>query len=246
MDYLLAAGLIAAMTLTPLPLPPTWLILAALSTSLDANAAGIVVAGALGAAAGRTGLVLWTRALGPRLLRPAARANLDYLAGRLHGRRGTLGTAAVLAVSPPPAGALYTAAGLLRVDLALVAGACFAGRLVTYGIGVASAQALAGDLGNRVRDALGPIPVALGLLLLGGALYLLLRLDWREALERRRLTLRRSGLREQRPQEQSDAPQRQGDDPQYDPGDRDPTPADAAVGGADVVHGQQAQADRGG
>lgn len=242
MDYLIAAGLIAAMTSTPLPLPPTWLILAALSASLDANAAGIVVAGALGAAAGRTILALWTRALGPHLLRPAARANLDYLAARLHGPRGTLGAAAVLAVSPPPAGALYTAAGLLRINLAVVAAACFCGRLVTYGIGVASAQALAGDLGDRVRQGLGPIPIALGLLLLGAALFLLLRLDWREAIERRRLRLR---LRQQGPQEEADAPQRQGDDAEHQAGHRKAAPADAPVGRADVVHGQQAEPDRG-
>ena len=98
----MAFGIVVAMTITPLPLPPSWLVLAYVSLELDADPAGVVVAGALGAGVGRVGLAAWTRALGPRLMRPGVRANVDYLAERLRGRRGRLGTAALLAVSPPP------------------------------------------------------------------------------------------------------------------------------------------------
>lgn len=178
------------MTLTPVPLPPSWLILAYLAAELDASAAGMVVAGALGAGAGRAGLAAWTRALGPRLMSSGTRANVDYLASRLHGRRGTLGVAALLAVSPPPAGALYTAAGVLRINLALVAGACVAGRLVTYGLGVALAGAAADQIADRLRGWAQPWLIALGLAALGVALWLLGRIDWRALVERRRLRLR--------------------------------------------------------
>jgi hypothetical protein len=190
-DYLLAFGVALAMTITPLPLPPSWLVLAYIAVELDASAAGVVVAGALGAAAGRVGLAAWTRALGPRLMAAATRANVDYLAGRLHGRRSTLGVAAVLAVSPPPSGALYTAAGVLRVSLAVVGAAALAGRLVTYGLGVGLATAAADEIADRVRDWVAPWTVALGLLALAAALWLLGRIDWRTAVERRRLRLRR-------------------------------------------------------
>jgi hypothetical protein len=178
------------MTVTPVPMPPSWLILAYLAAELDASAAGMVVAGALGAGAGRAGLAAWTRALGPRLMSPGTRANVDYLAARLHGRRGTLGVAALLAISPPPAGALYTAAGVLRINLALVAGACVAGRLVTYGLGVALAGAAADQIADRVRGWVQPWLIALGLAALGVALWLLGRIDWRALIERRRLRLR--------------------------------------------------------
>jgi hypothetical protein len=178
------------MTVTPVPMPPSWLILAYLAAELDASAAGMVMAGALGAGAGRAGLAAWTRALGPRLMSPGTRANVDYLAARLHGRRGTLGVAALLAISPPPAGALYTAAGVLRINLALVAGACVAGRLVTYGLGVALAGAAADQIADRVRGWVQPWLIALGLAALGVALWLLGRIDWRALIERRRLRLR--------------------------------------------------------
>jgi hypothetical protein len=189
--YLLAFGIVAAMTVTPVPLPPSWLVLAYLAVELDASAPGVVVAGALGAAAGRAGLAAWTRALGPRLMPRSARANVDYLAERLRGQRTMLGVAAVLAVSPPPAGALYTAAGLLRINLLLVAASCFAGRLVTYGLGVWLASAAADELADRLRDAAAPWTIALGLAAVAALLWLLAAIDWRVLLERRRLRLRR-------------------------------------------------------
>jgi membrane protein YqaA with SNARE-associated domain len=191
-EYLVAFGIVVAMTITPLPLPPSWLVLAYVSLELDADPAGVVVAGALGAGVGRVGLAAWTRALGPRLMRPGVRANVDYLAERLRGRRGRLGTAALLAVSPPPAGALYTAAGLLRVNLALVGAAAVAGRLVTYGLGVGLVTATADQLAERLRDWIAPWTLALGLAGLGVVLWLLGRIDWRAAVERRRLSFRRA------------------------------------------------------
>lgn len=189
-------GLVAAMTVTPVPLPPSWLVIAYLSVELDAHPAGMVVAGALGAGAGRAGLAAWTRALGPRLMGRGTRENVDYLAAHLHGRRTSLGVAAVLAVSPPPAGALYTAAGVLRINLALVAGACVAGRLVTYGLGVALAGTAADQIADRVRGAARPWVIALGLVAVAVALWLLGRIDWRALIERRRLRLR-PGRRDQ-------------------------------------------------
>lgn len=192
MAYLLAAAIIAAMTVTPLPLPPSWLVLSYLSLELTAHPVGIVVAGALGAAAGRLVLTWTSRELGPRFMRGATRENVDYLARRLHGsRNGTLGAAGLLALSPPPAGALYIAAGLVRINLAVVALACFAGRLVTYGIGVAVVSMAADQIADRLRTAAAPWSVALGLALLAGALWVFGRIDWRVLIEGRRLTLRR-------------------------------------------------------
>jgi hypothetical protein len=162
---------------------------------LDTHAAGVVFSGAVGAGAGRVGLAAWTRALGPRLMSAGARENVDYLAERLHGRRSTLGVALLLAVSPPPAGALYTAAGVLRVNLALVGTAAVAGRLVTYGLGVGLAAPAAGELADRLRDWVGPWSVALGVAALAAALWLLGRIDWRAVVERRRLRLRRASWR---------------------------------------------------
>ena len=190
MAYLIAAGIVFMLTVTPLPAPPSWLVLAYLALEMDAHAAGIVVAGAAGASAGRTALAAWTRALGPHLLGRSGRENVAYLAGRLQGRGTMAGVAGVLALSPPPAGALYTAAGILRINLLLVAGACLAGRLVTYGLGVGLAGSAAGAISDRIRETAGPLSIGLGLGAVALALWLIVTIDWRTLLESRRLRLR--------------------------------------------------------
>lgn len=189
-EYLLAMGIVAGMAVTPIPLPPSWLVVAYLSLKLGADPVGVVLAGALGAAIGRTALAATARALGPRVLRPSLQANVDYLAARLHRPRATAGVAILLAASPPPTGALYAAAGILRVNLALVAVASFAGRAVTYAIAVALVGSAADRIPDRLGDAAAPLPIAVGLALVAAVLWLLVRIDWRTLLEGRRLRVR--------------------------------------------------------
>ena len=73
----------------------------------------------------------------------------------------------------------------------MVAGACFAGRLVTYGLGVAVASVAADEIADRLREAVGPWSIALGIAILAAALWVFGRIDWRRLLEERRLRLRR-------------------------------------------------------
>jgi hypothetical protein len=189
-EYLLTFGLLVAMNVTPVPLPPSWLVVSYLSVELDVDPVIVVIVAAAGAATGRTLLATWTRALGPRLMTRGTRDNIGYLAERLRGPRTNAGVALTLAVSPPPSGALYTAAGLLRIPRPLVFGSCFAGRLVTYGVGVALAGTAADAIADRLRDWAGPLPIALGLAALAAALWLLGRMDWRSTIASRRPRLR--------------------------------------------------------
>ena len=186
-------GIVAGMAIVPIPLPPSWLVLAYLSLELGADPVGLVLAGALGAAIGRTALAATARAAGPRIMRPSLQANVDYLAARLHRPRATPGVAILLAASPPPTGALYTAAGILRINLALVAAASFVGRAIAYGIAVALAGSAADQIPARLRDAAAPLPIAVGLALVAAVLWLLVRIDWQALLEGRRLRLRARG-----------------------------------------------------
>ena len=186
MEYLLTFGLLVAMNATPVPLPPSWLVVTYLSVQLDVDPVTLVIVAAAGAATGRVILAAWTRALGPRLMSRGTRDNIGYLAERLQGRRSTAGVALVLAVSPPPSGALYTAAGVLRIPLPLVFASCFAGRLVTYGVGVAVAGTAADALADRLREWAGPVPIAIGLGAFVVVLWLLARIDWRATIARRR------------------------------------------------------------
>ena len=188
------------MTITPLPLPPSWLVLTYISLELDASPVGWS-SPAPSEPAREVGLALWTRALGPRLMTGGTRANVDYLAARLHGRRSLLGVAALLAVAPPPAGP-STPPPACRVNLAVVGAAAVAGRLVTYGLGVGLAGAAADEIADRLRDWVAPWTVALGLLGVVAVLWLLVRIDWRAAIERR-LRFRRAPPRARRRQRET-------------------------------------------
>lgn len=191
--YLAVAAVVAAMTLTPFPLPPAWLLLVYVQVEFGLAPVPLVIAGALGAAAGRTALAALARTLGDRLLRPRTRANVDYLSDRLRGTRSRRGLAALLIASPPPSGALFTAAGLLRVSLPLIAACSFAGRLATYSIGVAFGGVAATQAADRLREAVGPVSASIGVAVVALVVWLLLRLDWRTLIERRRISLRGPG-----------------------------------------------------
>ncbi len=88
------------------------------------------------------------------------------------------------------------------MNLILVGASCFAGRLATYGLGVGLAGTAADEAGDRLRAATGPWQAALGLAAVAVSLWLLGRIDWRAAIERRRLR-----LREQHPQTEAEAPE---------------------------------------
>lgn len=190
MSYVAIALLVGVMSATPLPWPPSWVVLAVIALEFDVAPAGVVLAGAVGAASARTGLAWTVRRFGTSVLGSHQRENVDYLAARLAGRRGRAGMAALLAASPPPSWAVNASAGLLGAPLALVFGANLVGRSIVYGVGVGVANVAAGDLTDRLRDAFGPIPVVVSLSLVVIAVWLLLALDWRAALEERRLRIR--------------------------------------------------------
>ncbi|MCU0308269.1 MAG: hypothetical protein MUE51_10995 [Thermoleophilia bacterium] len=195
MEYLILLGIMAGLALLPLPLFPSWVVVAYMVVELDLRIALAVVVAAAGTAIGRVGLAAIARVAGPSVLGPWSRSNLDYLHGRLENATGTLGVFGVLAASPPPAGVLYVAAGLLRVPLHIVAAAAFLGRTFSYAIMVTSTSAAAEELSDRLRGAVGPWSVAIAIALVAGALALLIHVDWRVLLEEKRVRLHRGGRR---------------------------------------------------
>jgi hypothetical protein len=117
--------------------------------------------------------------------------NLDYLHKRIEGAAGDMGIAVLLGASPPPAGVLFILAGLMRVQLWLVAASVFIGRTIGYWISVGGTSLAAEPLANQLRDVVGPWSVALAVLIIAGVLVLALRIDYRALLEDRKFRLHR-------------------------------------------------------
>ncbi|MGI9539972.1 MAG: hypothetical protein ACR2N6_07475 [Miltoncostaeaceae bacterium] len=193
MSYVAIALLVGVMSATPLPWPPSWVVLAVIALEFDVAPVGVVLAGALGAATARAGLAWTVGRFGPAVLGSRRRGNVEYLAGRLAGRRGRAGMAGLLALSPPPSWVVNASAGLLAVPIAIVFGANLLGRTVVFGIGVGATNVAAADLTDRLREAFGPLPVAVTLLVVVVVVWAVLTLDWRAAIEDRRLRLATAG-----------------------------------------------------
>jgi len=134
--YLVLGAIAAGFALIPLPLFPSWIVVAYMVVEHQLSIPLAIVVGALGTTVGRVGLVAISRVAGERMLGRWSRGNLEYLHGRLESAAGDLGVAVLLAASPPPAGVLFIVAGLVRVKLWLVAASVFVGRIIGYTISV--------------------------------------------------------------------------------------------------------------
>ena len=191
MSYLILFLVAAGFAMIPLPLFPSWIVVAYLVVEFDLRLWLAIFIGALGTTVGRVILVAVSRVAGHRKLGRWSQDNLDYLHKRIEGAAGDMGIAVLLGASPPPAGVLFILAGLMRVQLWLVAVSVFIGRTIGYWISVGGTSLAAEPLANRLRDVVGPWSVALAVLIIAGVLVLALRIDYRALLEDRKFRLHR-------------------------------------------------------
>jgi len=187
MTYFVLAAIAAGFALVPLPLFPSWVIVAYMVVEYDLRLWLAILVGAVGTTVGRVGLVAISRVAGKRMLGRWSRGNLEYLHGKLESAAGNLGVGVLLAASPPPAGVLFIVAGLVRVQLWLVAVSVFVGRTIGYAISVGGASLAAAALADQLRGAFGPWAAVIAIVIVVGVLMLFLRLDYRALFEERRL-----------------------------------------------------------
>ena len=191
-ELLLLAALVFAINLLPAFGPPTWAVLVFFSVNDRLPAVPLVLVGALAAASGRFVLAHASRRFRGRLSERRI-TNLDAAREVLVGSRGrALAGLGLFALSPVPSAQLFVAAGLMRVRLLPLTIAFFSGRLVSYSLYVAAADAVADSLEGVLADALGsPLGIAIQLALIG-LLVALVRVDWVRLLSNRQ----RKGERE--------------------------------------------------
>ncbi len=191
MSYLILFLVAAGFAMVPLPLFPSWVVVAYMVVEFDLRLWLAILFGALGTTLGRVVLVAVSRVAGHRMLGRWSQQNLDYLHARLENAAGDLGIAVLLGASPPPAGVLFILAGLMRVQLWLVAVSVFLGRTVGYWISVGGTSLAAEPLADRLRSVVGPWSVVLAVAIVAGVLVLALRIDYRTLIEDRKFRLHR-------------------------------------------------------
>jgi len=178
-QLLLAWGMVFVINLVPAFMPPTWSILAFFLIHFDLPLLPLALGGAVAATAGRLVLALGARWLGPRFLPADTLRNLDDLGTFLRNRRRWVGPAVLLySFGPIPSNQLFMAAGLARLDLRVVGGSFFVGRVVSYTFFAGAADKAVDSLGDAFAHAVTSPQMLLLELLSLGILVAIAKLPW--------------------------------------------------------------------
>jgi uncharacterized membrane protein YdjX (TVP38/TMEM64 family) len=179
MEYMLLFAIVLGINLLPAFGPPTWSIIVLFGLNSHLPLPAIVLVGALAAASGRFLLAYGFRLFGGYLSHKTRRNLAAARAAFERKRRNGILALALFAVSPLPSAQLFAAVGLAGVPLLGFTMAFFSGRLVSYSVYAASAQALEqSSLGDAFRESFSsPLGIALQVVLLA-ALVAFARIDW--------------------------------------------------------------------
>jgi len=177
--YLVVAAVVFGINLLPASGPPTWAVLVYFRYADHLGVVPLVIIGAIAAASGRLllayGFSHLRRYLPKRYVRNMRAVGKELQRDR---KRSALGLG-LFALSPVPSAPLFEGAALAEVPLLPLTGAFFVGRLVSYSIYVAGANAVQKTpVGDQITKSFtSPIGIGIQVALLVG-LVLLGRVDW--------------------------------------------------------------------
>lgn len=174
----------------PVFAPPAWILIVLFVVKFKLEPWIAIGLGAFASTIGRWLLSLFMPKLAKKFFDARENDNIAFLGGKLGGRFWPA-FSFVLAYSLTPLSttALFTAAGAARVDPRPILPAFFMGKFISDAVMVFGSRSTIRNFGDVLKGRGDPKSVAaaaLGVLLI--ALFLFI--DWRELLQRRRLSLR--------------------------------------------------------
>jgi membrane protein YqaA with SNARE-associated domain len=185
------AALAAALVVDTVPVfaPPAWTILAFIIVKWEPNPWAIIAAGAIGSVIGRYILTLYMPRVSAKIFRRWENDNLSFLGKKLGGRFWHANTFVMLyAISPLSTTALFTAAGMARVNPWNILPGFGLGKFLGDAWVLFTAKATADEATNLLHGKVSwqtALTAAAALLLISGVLFV----DWRELLGRKKLRL---------------------------------------------------------
>jgi hypothetical protein len=191
-DLIFYVVLIFTLNVIPAFAPPTWMALSWIGFEHPQyNPFVVALIGAVAATAGRVVLAKLSRTIiRQRFMSNASRANIEVIKEAIEGHRVlTAGTFLFFAFTPLASNFLFIAYGLTSSRIRLVVLPFFFGRFVSYSFFVYAAAEVSQRLSRDHADAknyFGVYFVASQFLLMG-TIYVLTRIDWRYAREKKRL-----------------------------------------------------------
>ena len=191
-ELLIYVVIIFTLNVIPAFAPPTWLVLSWIGFEHPQyNPFGLALFAAAAATAGRVVLAKLSRTIiRQRFMSEASRANIEVIKEAIEGHRAlTAGTFLFFAFSPFASNFLFIAYGLTSSPLRLVVIPFFLGRFISYSFFVYAASEVSQRLalnGSEAKNYFGIYFVASQFLFIG-VLYLFTRIDWKYAVENKRL-----------------------------------------------------------
>ena len=191
-ELLIYIVIIFTLNVIPAFAPPTWLVLSWIGFEHPQyNPFGLALFAAAAATAGRVVLAKFSRTIiRQRFMSEASRANIEVIKEAIEGHRAlTAGTFLFFAFSPFASNFLFIAYGLTSSPLRLVVIPFFLGRFISYSFFVYAASELSQRLalnGIEAKNYFGLYFVASQFLFMG-VLYLFTRIDWKYAVQHKRL-----------------------------------------------------------
>jgi len=182
---------LAALIVDTIPVfaPPAWTVLVLLLLTFHLNPWLVVVIGVTGSTLGRYILSLYIPKISAAVVSHPEDENLRYVGNKLAQTPLAASIFIFLyTLTPLSTTALFTAAGMARVNPWHILPPFFCGRLVTDGVMVYSGKYAAGSVSGLLHGQLSiksAVTLVAGLFVIGVFLFI----DWRCLLEKRRLSV---------------------------------------------------------
>ena len=185
--YLLVFLAAMAVDLIPVFAPPAWTIMVFLLVKFHLNPWGVLCAGVLGSTLGRYIFSLYIPKVSDKLISRHKNHELQFVGKRVGKSLWKSWTFVFLyTLTPLSTTALFTAAGLARINPMHTVPPFFAGKFLSDAVLVATGHYLSSARGGVLKQMCSPtgiVTMILGALLLGALLFV----DWRTLLEKRKL-----------------------------------------------------------
>lgn len=183
--YVFLATVILGINVIPAFMPPTWMILAFFVRNYELQIIPVVLIGAICATLGRILLAEISGRYFRKLLSKDSQENYvsigDYLNRHQHI---TIPLVIAYAFLPIPSNHVFIAAGLVQVNIRILAGSFFVGRLISYTFWVSATQRISDSLvaifSRHFSKTDAIIIQILGLVLI----YLLGKIAWKNILRK--------------------------------------------------------------
>ena len=181
----------AALAVDTIPIfaPPAWTVLVVLLIRFHLNPWVLVVAGVAGSTLGRYILSLYIPKVSSKLVNRREDENLRYVGKKLgHAPLPAAIFVFLYTLTPLSTTALFTAAGIARVNPWHILPPFFLGRLITDGVMVYSGKYAAANMKGLFQGELSwktVTPLIVGFLIIGAFLFV----DWRSLVEKHKLRL---------------------------------------------------------